>query len=222
MYRQLTNPRPAAATSVARLYIVESQVLFIAALRELFEREAGVAIVGHAAGVAPRELRDARPDVVLLDIGGNAEDLSDALSACKEAVPSAHLLVLSMRMQPAVMQRCLDSGVRGYLIKDVDPSELVRAVRSIASGETFVDARVAGGLLRRRRTADRTGAASQLSARESSVLVLIAGGLANKEIGVRLALSEKTVKNHISRIFVKLAICSRSQAAVKAIKMGLV
>lgn len=119
------------------------------------------------------------------------------------------------------MQRCLAAGAEGYIVKDVTPAELLRAVKMVAEGDTYVDPRVAGGLLRRRSISNGRPDLDELSVRETEVVRLIAEGLSNKEISARLGLSEKTVKNHISRIFSKLNICARAQAAVHAIRMGI-
>jgi DNA-binding NarL/FixJ family response regulator len=127
-----------------------------------------------------------------------------------------------MRQQPEIMQRCLAAGAEGYIIKDVTPAELMRAVKMVAGGDAYVDPRVAGGLLRRRSLSNGRPDLDELSVRETEVIRLIAEGLSNKEISARLSLSEKTVKNHISRIFSKLNIYARAQAAVHAIKIGLV
>jgi DNA-binding NarL/FixJ family response regulator len=105
-------------------------------------------------------------------------------------------------------------------VKDVSPAEFIRALKLVGSGQTYVDARLAGGLLRKRGGGGKD--IMGLSVRETEVLQLIAEGLANKQIGVRLGLSEKTVKNHISRIFSKLDISARTQAAVHAIRVGIV
>jgi DNA-binding NarL/FixJ family response regulator len=107
------------------------------------------------------------------------------------------------------------------VVKDVPPAELIRAVKIVASGSAYVDSRVAGRVLQGRAGGQRPGAGSELSAREAEVIGLIAEGLSNKEISLRLQLSEKTVKNHVSKIFSKLKISARSQAAVHAIRSGL-
>ncbi len=120
------------------------------------------------------------------------------------------------------MQRCLSAGADGYVVKDILPVELIRAVKSVAAGHNYVDPRVAGGVLKRRSGGYGRGAQNELSVRETEIIRLIARGMSNKEISGKLHLSEKTVKNHISRIFAKLNISARTQAAVHAIKTGLV
>jgi len=211
-----------AATSKAtlRLYLIESQKLFGKALCQVFALDSDVQIVGDSHEVDPQALFKARPDLIILDLDGNSLDVTEGLALCRETVPQARVCVLSMRLQAELMQRCLAAGAEGYIVKDVTPAELLRAVKMVADGETYVDPRVAGGLLRRRSISNGRPDLDELSVRETEVIRLIAKGLSNKEISGRLNLSEKTVKNHISRIFSKLNICARAQAAVHAIRMG--
>ncbi|MGC1381255.1 MAG: response regulator transcription factor [Candidatus Baltobacteraceae bacterium] len=211
----------AAVSKVIRLYVIEVQVLFGKALCQVFALEPDVSIVGDSESVSPTALVKARPDLILLDVDGSVIELTEALRLCREAVPHARICVLSMRPLAELMQRCLAAGAEGYIIKDVTPAELMRAVKMVAAGDTYVDPRVAGGLLRRRSMSHGRPDLDELSVRETEVIRLIAEGLSNKEISARLNLSEKTVKNHISRIFSKLNIYARAQAAVHAIKMGL-
>lgn len=209
------------SVDTVRLYIVEGQVLFAKALCQVFSAERNVEIVGDAQSINEAILAKARPDVIILDLDGSNVGLVDALERCRAAVPDARICALTMRPQPEIMQRCLAAGAEGFIIKDVTPAELIRAVKLVASGETYVDPRVAGGWLRRRSNGNRRADLNELSARETEVIRLIAEGLSNKEISARLNLSEKTIKNHISRIFSKLNIYARTQAAVHAIKLGL-
>jgi DNA-binding NarL/FixJ family response regulator len=212
----------AFVNNVIRLYVIEGQVLFGKALCQVFAIEPDISVVGDADSVSAPSLAKARPDLILLDLDGRADELTEALALCRQAAPQARICVLSMRLQAELMQRCLAAGAEGYIIKDVTPAELMRAVKMVAAGETYVDPRVAGGLLRRRSMSNGRPDLDELSVRETEVIRLIAEGLSNKEISARLNLSEKTVKNHISRIFSKLNIFARAQAAVHAIKIGLV
>ena len=105
------------------------------------------------------------------------------LAICRQAVPQARVCVLSMRPHAELMQSCLAAGAKGYIVKDSTPAELVRAVRMIADGETYVDHRIAGALLRRRSlNASGRGDIDELSMRETEIVLLIAQGLSNKEI----------------------------------------
>lgn len=209
------------AVDTIRLYVVEGQVLFAKALCQVFASERNIEIVGDAQAINEQAIAKARPDVLILDLDSGLPGVVELLETCRRAAPSARICVLSMRPAPEIMNRCLSAGAEGYIIKDVTPGELIRAVRLVAAGETYVDPRVAGGWLRRRSLSNRRTDLNELSVRETEVIRLIAEGLSNKEISARLNLSEKTIKNHISRIFSKLNIYARTQAAVHAIKLGL-
>ncbi len=209
-------------TQTARIYVVEGQVLFAKALCQVFSMDPSLQIVGDSPTVYAAALAKARPDLILIDVDGSNLEVGEALTLCRETVPDARVCILSMRPQAEMMQCCLAAGAEGYIVKDVTPSELIRAVKMVAAGETYVDPRVAGGLLRRRSMSNGRPDPSELSVRETEVIRLIAEGLSNKQISARLHLSEKTIKNHVSRIFSKLNIYARTQAAVHAIKMGLV
>jgi DNA-binding NarL/FixJ family response regulator len=210
----------ASAPSPIRLYVIESQRLFSKALCQVFASDPTVVVVGDSHAVDAEDLIKVRPDLIVLDLDGGVE-VTGGLEICRQAVPQARVCVLSMRPHAELMQSCLAAGAKGYIVKDSTPSELVRAVKMIADGETYVDHRTAGALLRRRSLTGGRADIEELSIRETEIVRLIAHGLSNKEISARLGLSEKTVKNHISRIFSKLNIGARSQAAVHAIRIGL-
>lgn len=210
------------ATDSVKVYLVEGQALFGKALCQLFALDPALRVVGDSETATVAAISKVRPDVIVLDLDGHSLELEQAMACCREAAPQAQVCILSMKSQPEVMQRCLAAGAQGYIIKDITPSELISAVKMVAAGHTYVDPRVAGGLLRRRSMSNGRADLNELSVREIDVIRLIAEGLSNKEISDRLTLSEKTVKNHISRIFSKLNICARTQAAVHAIKTGLV
>lgn len=209
-------------TDARKIFVIEGQALFGKALCQLLAADPALRVTGDTETADPVLIAKADPDVILLDMDGHQVALEETIAICQQATPKARICILSMRCQPEAMQRCLAAGADGYIIKDVSPSELIRAVKMIAEGMTYVDPRVAGGLLRRRSLSNGRPELNELSTRETGIIRLIAEGLANKEIAARLTLSEKTVKNHISRIFSKLDICARTQAAVYAIKNGLV
>jgi DNA-binding NarL/FixJ family response regulator len=157
----------------------------------------------------------------LIDIDDSSVDLSKALQTSRHALPNVKICTLSMHLQPDVLQRCLNAGVDGYIVKDVTPSEFLHAIKSVMSGETYADPRIAGRLLRRRSNNADYPESSDLSAREVEVVRLIVAGMSNKEISSNMHLSEKTIKNHISRIFTKFNCTARTQAAVYALRSGL-
>jgi two-component system response regulator DevR len=134
--------------------------------------------------------------------------------------PNVRFCVLSSYANSDIMQRSIASGADGFLVKDISPSELDVAFRVLASGSSYVDPHVAGSMLKRRYETNSGSAISDLTTREADILRLIASGLANKGIGVKLRLSEKTIKNYVNRILTKLNVSARTHAAVYAIKAG--
>ena len=211
------------STKRIRVMVVEGQVLLSKALCQLLSLENDIEVVGDAQTLEVELLKKFVPDIVILDLDGHGLDIDETIRRCHEGLGHAKICVLTAHARPEVMQRCLAAGVEGYIAKDTTPAELIRAIKSVASGASYADPRIAGGLLRRRSNAGaRRPENHELSTRESEIIRLIANGLSNKEISQRLTLSEKTVKNHISRIFSKLNISARTQAAVHAIRAGLV
>jgi two-component system, NarL family, response regulator LiaR len=208
------------ASTRTRALIIESQNLFAKGLAQILTTEAAFVVVGDAATLTEAALHSLRPDLILIDIDGDDSDLAESLRSTRAILPEVRICVMSMRLQPEVLQRCLTAGADGYVAKDVTPNEFLRAVKSVAAGESYVDPRIAGRLLRRRSQPNHS--LSELSARETEVIGLIVAGMANKQISAKLNLSEKTVKNHVSRIFSKFDCTARTQAAVFAIRTGLV
>ena len=204
-----------------RVMVIEGQALFGKALCQVLAVDPEIEVLGDADSVENAPLRRLRPNLIVLDLDGQNTEFVDAMRTCRAEAPQAKVCVLSTHVQPEVMQRCLSAGADGYIIKDILPVELIRAVKSVASGHPYVDPRVAGGVLKRRSSGIGRSNQNELSVRETDIIRLIARGMSNKEISARLNLSEKTVKNHISRIFAKLNITARTQAAVHAIKTGL-
>jgi two-component system response regulator DegU len=210
------------ATATNRTIIIESQALFAKALAQVLALDASIEVVGDTDAISEAYLRSTRPDLVLIDIDGGTFDLPETVQACRKTSPAVRVCALSMHLQPDVMQRCLNAGFDGYIVKDVTPNEFLRAIKSVAGGETYVDPRIAGRLLRRRTGTGRFSDPCDLSAREIEVVRLIVAGMSNKEISSNLKLSEKTIKNHVSRIFSKFNCTARTQAAVYALRTGLV
>jgi DNA-binding NarL/FixJ family response regulator len=136
------------------------------------------------------------------------------------ASPDAKIGVLSGHLSSEVMQRAFSAGADGYIVTDITPVELIAAVTAIASGTLYVDPRLVGIILRRQVGIGRRDR-NQLSPRETDIVRLVASGLTNREISQRLGVSDKTVKNHISHIFAKLNVTTRTQVVVHAIRSGL-
>ncbi|MGH7660439.1 MAG: LuxR C-terminal-related transcriptional regulator [Vulcanimicrobiaceae bacterium] len=217
----MSNPSPSGSAFI-RVVVVEGQVLFAKALCQVLTSEPGIEVIGDATSVTEIRLNGQSPDIIVIDLDGHSLDFFDSMRYCRSAAPSARVVVLSLNGRAELLQRCLSAGADGFVLKDVTPAELVRAVKAVADGATYVDPRIAGHVLRRQTLLPTRSAISDLSERETEIIRLIARGLSNKEIANSLSVSEKTVKNHISRVFSKLGITARTQAAIHAMKAGLV
>jgi two-component system, NarL family, response regulator DegU len=210
------------SATTTRVIVISGQCIFAKALCQLLSVDPDLEVIGDAETARQASLKQLTPDLIVLDVDGQILNMDETIEACREELPDVALCLLSAQLQPEILQRGLAIGANGYVIKDVSPSELTRALKIVASGGTYVDPRIAGELLRRRATSKHRYATFELTAREHEVVRLIAEGLSNREIGVRLNVSAKTVKNHVSHIFSKLDIGTRSQAAVHAVRTGLI
>jgi two-component system response regulator DegU len=206
------------ATKPLRVCIVEKQLLFGKAVAQALSSDTDVRVVGIVPDREASILKREPIDVVVIDI--DSDDIDDVVEYFREHLPSTRICALSMQTQPELLQHCLSAGADAYIVKDSSLQELITAIKTLGEGSSYVDPRVAATLLRRRGPANRMNA-NQLSPRETDIIRLIAQGLSNRDIGRRLILSEKTVKNHVSHIFSKLHFTTRSQAAVHAIRNGL-
>jgi DNA-binding NarL/FixJ family response regulator len=203
-----------------RVYIVEHQSLFADALATLLPSTGVLAVAGTARTPSELDITEGDADIILFDVDNEIDGIEAAAGFFQETCPSVAVCALSMRLDAGLMRLCLFAGMAGFIVKDVTVPALLSAIECIGSGGSYVDPRLAGDLLRRgsfsmvRRT-------TELSPRETDIIRLIAQGMTNRDIGRRLLLSEKTVKNHVSRIFSKLHVSKRSQAAIHATRNGL-
>ncbi|MFY0407778.1 response regulator [Solicola sp. PLA-1-18] len=152
------------------------------------------------------------PDVVLMDLSMPVMDGVEATRRMTAAQPGVRVVVLTSFSDQARVSAALESGAVGYLLKDCEPHELIAAVRNAAAGHAPIDPRVASALLPRRRPAP----GEAMSGREREVLLLIAQGLANKQIARRLGITERTVKAHAGNVFRHIGVADRTSAALWA------
>jgi len=207
-----------------RIVLVDDHSIMRQGLRAVLEREDDLRVVGEAAtpaGAAAAVL-DARPNVGLLDVKLSAGAETDGLDLCR-ALTAAHpgigVLVLTTFTEDRLVVRAVQAGARGYVVKDVDTTELVRAIRAVSRGESAFDARSASAMVR---TLNGAGAdRKQLTDRELEVLRLLARGLSNRAIGGELYISETTVKFHVGNLMRKLLVSRRAEAVYAASKLGL-
>ena len=209
-------------TESVRIAVLEEQALFRKALCQVLAKDDRFKVLTECLDTCDvNRIAAAKPDMTLFDVDFQKGDPVDTVKALREAHPIGKICLLSMNAQQALLERSLVHGIEGYVIKDIGLMDLSRALIAINSGDFYVDPRLAGSMLRRMSERRHKGDPSELSERETDVIQLIAIGLSNKQISERLFLSEKTVKNHISRIFSKLNVTARTQAAIYAIKSGL-
>ncbi|GLZ56042.1 response regulator transcription factor [Actinomycetospora sp. NBRC 106378] len=170
-------------------------------------------VVGQASdGEAAVELVAAlRPDVVLMDLSMPGTDGATATGRIRAAAPEVRVLVLTSFADQRHVLAALDAGADGYLLKHAEPETILEGLRQVARGEAPLDGRAARVLLSSRSDPPRT---VDLTDRESEVLLLVADGLGNKQIARRLAITERTVKNHLTHIYQRLGVTDRTQAAL--------
>jgi NarL family two-component system response regulator LiaR len=192
-------------------------------LRTLLELQEDIELVGEACdGAEAVALAEALlPDVVLIDLVMPGIDGVDALRRIRSASPATKGIVLTSFGEDEKIFPAIKAGAVGYLLKDVQPQDLLDAIRRVHRGEGLLHPAVAGRVIRElaREPDDET---DPLSERELEVLKLIAKGLPNKLIAQRLVISEKTVKTHVSNILAKLHLADRTQAALYAVRERLV
>ena len=202
--------------------IVDDHPMMRTGLTQLIEATDDLCVVATASDGAEAVLLDARhhPDVIMMDISMPVLDGVEATRQIISSRPDAHVVMLTSFAEQDRVRAALDAGAIGYLLKDADPTELLRAVRAGAIGEAPFSARAAQALINRRPFHHR--AEDDLTRREREVLALVAEGLANKLIARQLGISEKTVKTHLTSIFNRLDVTDRTQAALWAQRRGIV
>ncbi len=203
-----------------RVFLVEPRQMVVDAMRHVLGRDQSIVVVGWSDDPASSAIAELRPDIIFLDVDELELSVESAIAACERLSPQSRVCVVSTQHRARAMQRALAAKADAYIAKDTSPGSLIEIVHLVASGDSYADPRIAGAMLRRR--SGRGQEPSDLSSREFEIVRLIADGLSNREIGNRLVLSEKTVKNHVSHILAKLKVTARSGVAVYAIRSGLV
>jgi DNA-binding NarL/FixJ family response regulator len=203
-----------------RVLIADDHLVVRSGLEQLLATFEDVELVASASDgeEAVRLCAEHVPDVALLDLEMPGTDGIEAARRIDERVPTTRVVVFTSFSDRERILQALEAGAIGYLLKDADPDELHRGIRAAARGESPIDPKAAAELLATRGGSAPTG---DLSDREREVLVLVASGLANKQIARRLSISEKTVKGHLTRIFQTIGVADRTQAALWAERNGL-
>jgi DNA-binding NarL/FixJ family response regulator len=200
--------------------IADDHEVVRAGLEQLIGTFADVELVAVAADgdEAVRRCDAHRPDVALLDLAMPGMDGIEATRRIRSVSPGTTVVVFTSFSDRERILHALDAGAIGYLLKDADPGELHRAILAAARGEAPLAPKAAAEILAARASSAPAG---ELSVREREVLTLVTAGLANKQIGRRLGISEKTVKGHLTRIYQAIGVTDRTQAALWAERNGL-
>ena len=220
------DARAAGGGRVIRVLIADDHAVVRQGLRTFLDLQADIDVVGEAADgeEAVAVAAEHAPDVILLDLVMPRLDGIGALRRLRETVPAARVIVLTSFGEDERLFTALRAGASGYLLKDVEPAELVRSIRTVHTGGAPLSPAVAARVVEELASGGGAGraAADDLTPRELEVLCLIARGLSNKRIALELGVAEKTVKTHVSHVLAKLGLSDRTQAALYAVREGLV
>jgi len=207
-----------------RVLIADDHAVVRQGLRTFLELQDDIEVVADVADgeAALRAAAEHEADVVLMDLVMPGIGGVEAIRRLREVRPAARVLVLTSFLDDEKLFPAVRAGAAGYLLKDVEPAELVRAIRAVGDGEALLHPAVAARLMEEFSESERPAAEEALTAREREVLELIARGLPNKLIARDLEIAEKTVKTHVSSILSKLGLTDRTQAALYAVRTGLI
>jgi DNA-binding NarL/FixJ family response regulator len=208
------------------IVLVDDHAIVRQGLRAVLEREADLRVVAEASSPAEAlaVVARVRPQVLLLDLKLSPTADAEGLDLCARLTrgnPGLAVLVLTTLLDDHLVVDAIQRGAKGYVVKDVDTSELVRAIRAVSRGDSAFDARSAAAMVR---TLNAAGEAEsrKLTERELQVLRMLAQGMSNRDIGGRLYISETTVKFHVGNIMRKLEVTRRAEAVYAASKLGFI
>jgi len=204
-----------------RVLIADDHSVVRQGLRMFLALDPDIDIVGEACdGVQALELaHELRPDVVLMDLLMPEMDGIQATARVRAELPETEVIALTSVLEDSSVVNAIRAGAIGYLLKDTEADVLVRAIKAAAEGQVQLSPQAAARLMREVRAPNSP---EELTEREVDVLRLLAQGKSNKEIALLLTIGEKTVKTHVSNILSKLNVSSRTQAALYAVRIGLV
>ena len=204
------------------VFLVDDHEVVRRGVAEMLDDEDDLTVIGQASSVSEALARipALRPDVAVLDMrlpDGNGVELCRDL---RSKLPELNCLMLTSYTDDQAMMDAILAGAAGYVIKDIKGVDLVAAVRTVGSGQSLLDSRAAGALMKRIRDSLNTpGPLDALTDQEKTLLELIGEGLTNRQIAERMFLAEKTIKNYVSRLLSKLGLERRTQAAVLATEL---
>lgn len=203
-----------------RILIVDDHEVVRLGMRAVFELEPDLVVVGEASNGAEAlaKMPVLDPQLILMDVRMEKMDGIEACREIKSRYPDAHILMITSYANEEAMLSSILAGASGYLLKHLSRAELLRSIRQVAAGQTFIDTNAKKQALEK--LAETQG--SELTEREREVLALVARGYTNKQIADALTVTEKTARNHVSHILEKLGMARRSEAAAYAVEHKLV
>jgi DNA-binding NarL/FixJ family response regulator len=209
-----------------RILLVDDHEVVRLGLRSLLSRHPDFEGVGEASNADEALARTLafKPDVVVMDIRLPGASGIQATRTITQRRPETKVIILTSYAEDELLMEAIEAGASGYVLKQIGSGDLTRALEAVARGESLLDPSLTGRVFQRLRQAarqDRGSAFRELTEQEVKILRLVSEGLTNKEIGARLYLSEKTVRNYVSAILGKLGLASRAQAAAFAVQHGL-
>ena len=212
--------------SKIRVMIADDHAMIREGLKRLLELESDIKVVAQSGNGEDTlnycvQHQD-EFDILLLDVNMPKLNGIQVLEKLEREAPNLKTIVLTIHDEAEYLRRAMELGAKGYVLKDSESDALVSAIRAVQNGSVYIQPTMAIYLLSDLRPKTPAGENTFLTKREVQVLRLVTSGMLNKEIAIRLRISEKTVKNHISNIFKKINVSDRTQAAIYAIKTGLV
>lgn len=208
-----------------KILIVDDHPVVREGIGAMLKREADFQIVGEAANgkEAIDKARELLPDIILMDLRMPEVDGVEAITRIKAELPDIKFIILTTYSDDEYIFRGIAAGARAYLLKDAPRDELFKAIRAVSRGESLIQPVVASRVLDKLAELSRKAPAGEmLSEREIEVLKLMAKGVSNKDIADQLSITQSTVKTHITSIFQKLDVTTRTEAVTTALKKGII
>lgn len=209
--------------TMVRVVVADDHPIVRSGIRELLERTVDIEVIGEASTgkEALKLVREMVPDILLLDMQLPDMQGIEVARELHQSGSTVKILVLSAHDDPYYIQELLENGAQGYLVKEEAPEVLIDAVRGIAQGQQgWISRSIAAHMVSWVR--DGEGASNRFTPREMSVLRLITEGKTNQQIAAAMGISEKTIEKHVSSIFQKIGVASRTEVAVYAVREGIV
>lgn len=222
--RMKSGTKVKSAKEIIKVVVADDHPVFRHGVRSLIEIQPDMCVIGEASdGIELVELvAEELPDVVVMDLRMPRLDGISAAKAIRQNHPNLPVIVLSTYHEEEDVLACAKLGVQGYLLKHSPPQELLDAIRAVRRGESIIDRLVAGDLIKTLAESKAPESTERLTAREAEILRYLSVGLNTRDIAGTLTIAPKTVRSHVSNLFRKLGVSNRTEAVIKAIRLGLV